>query len=89
MAQVKQKTLILWGENDQIIDNKLATVSVYLGLSFIYVETKKTSLLGGNNNLKVSSYFRDYTVNCQMHCYIKYQIVDTYPMWRNLVQLAS
>lgn len=26
-GQVKQKTLILWGENDQIIDNKLATVS--------------------------------------------------------------
>lgn len=28
--QVKQKTLIIWGENDQIIDYKLAVVSLVL-----------------------------------------------------------
>ena len=29
--QVKQKTLIIWGEDDQIISNKLAMVSKFYG----------------------------------------------------------
>ena len=29
--QVKQKTLIIWGEDDQIISNKLAVVSLFYG----------------------------------------------------------
>ena len=31
ICQVKQKTLIIWGEDDQIISNKLAVVSVFYG----------------------------------------------------------
>lgn len=29
LLQVKQKTLIIWGEDDQIIDNKLAVVCFF------------------------------------------------------------
>ena len=29
--QVKQKTLIIWGEDDKIISNKLAVVSLFYG----------------------------------------------------------
>uniref|UniRef100_A0A7N2LAY5 Uncharacterized protein n=1 Tax=Quercus lobata TaxID=97700 RepID=A0A7N2LAY5_QUELO len=31
IQQVKQKTLIIWGEDDQIISNKLAMVSKFYG----------------------------------------------------------
>ncbi|KAK9277435.1 hypothetical protein L1049_006978 [Liquidambar formosana] len=85
IKQVQQKTLIIWGEDDQIISNKLAVVSTLVELYLLM------ALVGSvpHSNDSKNILRKDCTVNCQMQLYVKYQIVATSLMWKSRALLPN